>query len=86
MLGADSREDWDSKVLDDPRVVHFWDQRARTGRWFGDHVAGRGLAWDAFFLYGPDATWVETPEPLASTGRTIIHQHEKLKADLGRLP
>jgi len=39
MLPGDAREEWKPELLDDPRVVHFWDPRANVaGAWFREHV------------------------------------------------
>jgi hypothetical protein len=43
------------------------------------------LAWDVYLLYGPDATWDETPGQPVSAGGTVIGQSERLRSDLRAL-
>jgi hypothetical protein len=77
MLAGEKRSDWDGGPLVEPRVEHYWDEDRVLGRWLADHETGdlgrRGdVVWDAYFLYGPDASWdEELPEPLAA-GAPII--------------
>lgn len=79
MLPGDSRQFLDTRVLSDPRVTYYWDQDKVTGRWFSDHVTGgKGVTWDAYFLYGPDARWDLSPEPLASSGGPVIGSTDDL--------
>ena len=84
MLLTDSRSRWDASLITDDRVIHFWDQPKETGRYYaqqGLYPFG-SVAWDIFFLYGPDASWEENPEPLISSGFTIIVQKDKLIKDI----
>jgi len=79
MLPSDSRETWPDAVLSDPRVTHFWDEERLVGKWFGqsDQLGKSatlgGISWDIYFLYGPEARWEETPQPLRSYGRPIVY-------------
>jgi hypothetical protein len=57
MLHGDTRALTDLQVLNDKRVTNFWDERKMLGGWYGDHLEGGGIAWDVYFLYGPDARW-----------------------------
>lgn len=75
----------DTSILADPRVVHYWDGDRLTSRWFGDAVFDGFLAWDVYLLYGPDATWDETPGQPVSAGGTVIGQSERLRSDLRAL-
>ena len=43
------------------------------------------LAWDIFFLYGPDARWEEVPLPVVSSGSTIIARKDRLKEFIAQL-
>jgi hypothetical protein len=73
MLPADSRDLIDRKVLNDHRVANYYDPNRVVGSWFAQHTAaGGGIVWDAYFLYGPDASWTAEPGPLVSTGGTVI--------------
>ena len=75
-------------MLDDPRVVHYWDEQKKVGRFFAGkdpETSDPDVVWDAFYLYGPDAQWLTKPEPLLSTGATVLDKFEVLKTDLGPL-
>jgi hypothetical protein len=86
MLGGDSRDDWDGRTMPDPRVMHFWDGEYLTGKWFAKEVDGyEGIAWDVYYLYGPDATWETVPSTLVGSGGTIYHERETLKTQLLKL-
>lgn len=37
-----------------------------------------GVTWDAYFLFGPAATWDATPTPLASLGSPVIGSRDSL--------
>jgi hypothetical protein len=81
------------KLLPDRRVTHWWDESKNVGRWFYDVVPTntKGLVqWDAFYLYGEDATWGDQqPAPLLTWGRTILNNRKKLTdkiAELAGLP
>ena len=72
--------------MPDPRVVHFWDDAAEIGQWFAREVDGyEGIAWDIYYLYGPDATWESFPSPLLGSGRTIYGERETLKNQVSAL-
>ena len=84
VLAGDSRLFLDTRVLADPRVTYYWDERKITGRWFSDHVTGgMGITWDAYFLYGPDARWDEQPGPLVSASNgAVIGSTDQLMASI----
>ena len=69
------------RIMPDTRVQHLWDQPKTTGRWFKAHVPSdyKGpIQWDAYYLYGPDATWDATPGEPISWGRTILDTRKEL--------
>lgn len=81
MLPGDSRELVDRRVLNDPRVINYYDPKRVVGAWFGSHgESGGGIVWDAYFLYGPDAAWAEEPAPLLSSGGSVIGSSGDLAA------
>lgn len=85
-LPGDAREDWDGTTMPDPRVMHFWDGDIEAGQWFAKHVEGyRGVSWDTYYLYGPDAKWVTVPSPLVGSGGTIYRKREALKMQVSKL-
>lgn len=78
--GTSDAADVSRRVLPDPRVVQFWDGSALTSEWFAKNVDhSLGPAWDVYYLYGPDAMWIDVPEPIVSSGGTIIGQISALK-------
>ena len=83
MLGSDSRDDWNGSTMADPRVLHFWDGDYQAGQWFAGQVDGyNGIAWDVYYLYGPDATWDTVPAPLIGSGGTIYAFRQQLQSQL----
>jgi hypothetical protein len=83
MLGGDAREEWNGTTMPDTRVRHFWDGDRLVGQWFAEQVDDNtGIAWDVYYLYGPEATWETVPGPLAGSGRTIIGERDTLQAQL----
>lgn len=86
MLGGDAREEWNGTTMPDPRVTHFWDGETVIGQWFAKQVNGyQGIAWDVYYLYGPDATWESVPSPLIASGGTIYGERQALKMQLDTL-
>ena len=83
MLAGDRRSAWDPDLMPDPRVRHYWDENRVLGRYFADKGASfGGVAWDIYFLYGPDASWTDVPEPLISSGFTVIGSKDRLLIDI----
>lgn len=87
MIPTDARSTWNwtGGILDDPRVVHYWDEKKKVGRFFADkdpETNDPDVVWDAYYLYGPDAQWLMKPEPLLSTGATVLDEFDKLKSGL----
>ena len=83
-LAGAARDKWESDLLSDSRVVHYWDENKETGRFFAEQegfVIGP-VAYDAYYLYGPDATWETKPAPLISPGYTPIGNADSLRSDL----
>jgi len=86
MLRGDSREAWNGNTIPDNRVIHFWDGEAEVGQWFAEEVDGyQGTAWDAYYLYGPEATWNDVPSPLIVSGVIIDNKHEPIDRQISSL-
>jgi hypothetical protein len=86
MMPADSRSLIDTRVLNDRRVTNYYDPGKVVGKWFADHSdAGGGVIWDAYYLYGPEATWTEQPGPLRSSGGPVIESSGDLAAAFSKL-
>ncbi len=85
MLPGDSRDLVDRKVLNDHRVANYYDPNRLVGSWFAEHTGGSGIVWDAYFLYGADASWTDVPGPLVSSGGSVIGSSEDLAVAFGKL-
>ena len=86
MLWSDTRQMWNGTTMPDERVIHFWDGERKVGSWFAEHVDGyEGIAWDAYYLYGPDAVWETTPTPLVGSGGTIYGERDALEMQVRTL-
>ena len=83
MMTGDSRQTTDRRLFSDSRAVNFWDEGRVAGRWFASNVDGDdGIAWDRYYLYGPDAHWTDKPAPLLSEGGPVIASTGDLEAAL----
>ena len=86
MLGGDAREEWNGTTMPDTRVTHFWDGDVVVGQWFAQQVDGyEGIAWDVYYLYGPEAIWETVPKPLVGSGGTIIDKRDMLKMQVSTI-
>jgi len=84
MLPGDSRSAWDSNVLDDPRVISFWDGNRIAGKWFADRSTGGlrgpgGIVWDAYFAFPKRARWQTEPQHVLASGSDIIDHTDGLQ-------
>jgi len=87
VLAGDDKSAWRSDLLTDDRVIELWDSDRTLGQWFPQQEEYKELvfgplAWDIYFLYGPDATWGNIPSPLVSSGHTIISSRKGLERDI----
>ena len=83
MLPGDSRQGWDGYLVPDPRATNLWDQKRLVSRTLGDNVEGASQpVWDAYLLYGPEATWGTKPPPPLGTGYTIYGTRDRLRAQI----
>ena len=72
--------------MPDSRVAHFWDSEMQVGEWFAQQVDGyKGISWDVYYLYGPDATWEAVPSPIVASGGTIYDEHQTLEMQVNTL-
>jgi hypothetical protein len=83
MIDGDERDAFQANVLTDLRVTHLWDEERVVGRWFAENVEVEGcddeIIWDAFYVFGPDATWTDKPGPLACCGFPIWGERKSLR-------
>jgi hypothetical protein len=83
MLAPDARITIDPGLFADSRVEQFWDADNIAGAWFAEEIEGySGTAWDVYYLYGPDAEWVDVPAPLISSGATVIGERKTLETNI----
>lgn len=85
MLTGDSKALIDRKVLNDHRVTNYYDSNRVIGTWFGQQSGDGGVIWDAYFLYGADATWSSDPGTPLSSGGTVIGSSGDLAAAFATL-
>ncbi|MGH9461001.1 MAG: hypothetical protein ACRD1X_07260 [Vicinamibacteria bacterium] len=94
MLPSDLIAKWmvePDDLLSDSRALHYWDEGKLVGRYYEERVTQLGdqdderIEWDAYFLYGPDATWEEELPEQISWGRTIVDSRERLLRDFSAL-
>ena len=83
--GGDS-DTVDPTLLADPRVAQYWDAEGITGTSFADADLGglgqKGFVYDAYYVFGPDATWAEEPGPVAGAGLPVVSRIDQLLAEL----
>jgi hypothetical protein len=62
-------------LLVDGRATHFWDNGQLVSEALGTAYGSPGrLVWDAFFVFGPDASWeAGPPRPLGSGSPVVDH-------------
>ena len=87
MLPGDARQKWEADLMSDPRVTHLWDTEKLAGRFFAEHEGFLfgPVAYDIYYLYGPEAQWDIKPSPLVSSGYTVMAKRIQLKEDISRL-
>jgi hypothetical protein len=86
MLAGDSRSAWDSNVLNDPRVIQYWDGNRVAGKWFADTqldgLGGPGsIVWDAYYAFPSSSTWTSRPSGVLAAGSDIIDNVSALEHD-----
>lgn len=84
-LPTDRRSEWPSEVLDDDRVVQFWDEQQATSRSLPPFADMKSLYHaDAYALFGPDSRWDDGQDPtgLISAAPNILGRSGELRADL----
>ncbi len=83
-----NRRTWSPDLMQDPRVMHLWDEEAVVGRWFPKQEELRQLtgptplAGSFYFVYGPEARWDRIPSPVVGAGHPIIDRRKDLRRDI----
>lgn len=52
-----------SRLIDDPRALHYWDGSDVTGIEFGRVLLTPQAAWDVYLAYAPGIRWTENLPP-----------------------
>ena len=83
-LPGDARQKWDAGLMSDPRVTQLWDDNKSAGRFFAEQEGFKfgSIAYDIYYLYGPEANWDVKPSPLVSSGYTVITKRNQLLEDI----
>ncbi len=78
MLDSDIRAAAEERSgeFSDERLTYFWDGERLAGKLWQRVLDFPGIAWDVYFLYGPEAKWENDPpvpdfwmlSPIASKG------------------
>ena len=83
---TDWRDEIDESILADPRVTQYWDAEGITGTHFAETDLGglgySGFVYDVFYVFGPDAAWLDDPAPLAGSGGPVLYEGDRLLAAL----
>ena len=73
--------------MTDPRVTQLWDEKRLAGQFFAEQegfIFG-SIAYDIYYLYGPESRWEFKPSPLMSSGYTVMAKRNQLREDIVRL-
>ena len=68
-------------LVPDARARHFWDGKLELGKRYRGVLSlpeGIEVAWDVYFVFGPDAEWKESPPAPG------VWQHQLFGADKDR--
>ena len=73
--------------MPDPRVRQLWDDEKLAGQFFADQEGFLfgSIAYDIYYLYGPESRWDSKPSSLVSSGYPVIGKSNQLQEDVGRL-
>ena len=91
MYPGDARPKWRGEILDDARVVHWWDDKRVVGRRLlrdvrqmsarrasGSREFEGDILWDAYLLFDGTARWAQAPTGLVKWGYPILPAREAL--------
>lgn len=66
-----------AELLVDERVRHFWDDQGAIATAIDGPESA--LAYDVYYLWGPDAEWGDRPD---ASGSPVVHETDRLLAAL----
>ena len=70
-------------LLVDQRTTHFWDNEQRVSDALAHAYGAPGqLVWDAFFVFAPDASWIDAPPRPLGSGSPVVEHMATLKSVL----
>lgn len=89
VLGTDNKDAaiYADHLFPDKRTVFYWDGAQDLGMSYGRTIElprGRQLAWDIYFVYGPDVQWGETV-PLPTAWNHQLGDDERYLGDGAKL-
>jgi hypothetical protein len=68
-------------LLVDGRATHLWDNEQRVSNALGDAYGSPGrLVWDAYFVFGPDASWDDGPPRPLGSGSPVVEYMAMLES------
>lgn len=87
VLGPDSSSQVDTSLLDDPRVIQYWDSDGEISAFLTEHadqlgLPEDGLFWDAYLLFDPAADWEAVPTELIGWGAPVVSTIDELTRHL----
>ena len=63
-----------------------WDGEGITGTYFAETALGglgySGFVYDVYYVFGPEATWADDPEPLVGARAPVVSYADELLADI----
>jgi hypothetical protein len=72
-------------LLVDGRATHYWDNERRVSDALDEAYGSPGqLVWDAFYVFGPGASWNERPPRPLESGSPVVEHMATLKSALNR--
>ena len=67
-------------------MVHLWDPQDLLGDWLVAHLPDNQAGdWDAYWLFGSQATWTSQPPSLISSGSSVIGAKDLLAQSIAPL-
>ena len=84
---GDARSKVNVNLIPDPRVTQWWDEQTLAGRFFAEYEGFNfgPVAYDIYYLYGPNSKWEQRPSPLVSSGYTVLGKSGRLLEDINKL-
>lgn len=82
MLPSDGGSRMKPSILDDERLVQYWDQERVSGKWYTANAKDcrtlGAVAWDAFYVYGAQGKWDDVAAKPIACGTPVIQAKTEL--------